>query len=737
VQLWQKTETLLLYHGSTLASLSWQLGDHTVGSGLNGAEYQLHYPYALSEIQAMVSSNSSDGGGDGFDSSSTGNSDEEEPVLLSQTYRIWLSAANLPAVKKGMFGGKACDAFAVVSSVASSDTLHPQQPEVAGSTPVHHRRHSHGHSIPKPSNLESFDRNSSTASTRSSVSASNMIWGQTEVVNCSSNPQWTKTISMNYQTGSDTFFYVHIFQHSPSGSRRNGEPLQTYGTALFHVTDLLATKNLTRVKRLRSGGCVFCRLEAVSQSNNVQRTVHLLMQATDLVLPGGKVRPRREPDTILEIAKRESSSGHWMVVYRSAPVVQSFHPVFDPIQIDFEILCGGDLNRHVRIQILMVRPKLKNNRRRKLIGMTETTLRHLLQNGDAGGEHVLSSEDDDDNDAESAGDAFEEDDGNLPEARVQLMLQRDSTKLKEVGRIGVLKATLKSGDGLSLDDWGRGGDDVEGGDEEKCNSVVEIVDLSQLSALPAPQIPPPVTPTRSFSSYVQEGCQLDFCVAIDFTSSNGDPREEGSYHYMGENTLNDYEETISAIGQSLTQYSQSQEYAVYGFGAKFGGVVRHLFQLGPTPTVIGVDGILKAYKSIFASDLVMSGPTVFNQVLQAAASRAKRNHDCMRTTPRYTVLLVITDGTIAPSDFDETRHRLDLYSSMPLSIVFVGVGRSDFRLMYQLCRPSPSAATTAYHRCNTTFVEFRRHQHDPSALGEAALRNIPTQLCEYMATQGI
>ena len=135
---------------------------------------------------------------------------------------------------------------------------------------------------------------------------------------------------------------------------------------------------------------------------------------------------------------------------------------------------------------------------------------------------------------------------------------------------------------------------------------------------------------------------------------------------------------------------------------------------------------------MFQSDLIMSGPTVFRQVLQAAAVRAKRHHDIMRQTPCYTVLLVITDGTIAPADFDDTRRRLDAYSAMPLSIVFVGVGRSDFHAMYQLCRVSQPGI-----RNNTTFVAFRRHQHNPAALGEAALRNVPAQLCEYMHMQDI
>lgn len=95
---------------------------------------------------------------------------------------------------------------------------------------------------------------------------------------------------------------------------------------------------------------------------------------------------------------------------------------------------------------------------------------------------------------------------------------------------------------------------------------------------------------------------------------------------------------------------------------------------------------------------------------------------------RYCVLLIVTDGLA--DKFEETKRKLAVYSEMPLSVVIVGVGRSDFKSMHRLCQPIGSA------RHNTSFVEFRQHQHDPSALGAAALQEVPAQLCEYMRLRG-
>lgn len=95
----------------------------------------------------------------------------------------------------------------------------------------------------------------------------------------------------------------------------------------------------------------------------------------------------------------------------------------------------------------------------------------------------------------------------------------------------------------------------------------------------------------------------------------------------------------------------------------------------------------------------------------------------------YYVLLIITDGIM--DNFEETKEKLAVYSAVPLSIVFVGVGRTDFSRMYALCE-SPTS-----NRKNTTFVEFRQHQHDPRSLAQAALHDIPKQLSEYMAANGV
>ena len=218
-------------------------------------------------------------------------------------------------------------------------------------------------------------------------------------------------------------------------------------------------------------------------------------------------------------------------------------------------------------------------------------------------------------------------------------------------------------------------------------------------------------------------------VAIDFTGSNGDPRQPGTLHHLG--TMNDYQKAISAIVDVLSKYDSDQKYPVWGFGAKYGGVVRHCFQCGPTAEAHGTQGILDAYKQTFRSGLVMSGPTVFTEVLQTAATTAISNQEAAKAQGKqaYTVLLILTDGAV--TDPAATARALRECSMAPLSVVIVGVGNADFSQMQFLDDANAGELDIAQ------FVSFNQHSRNSVALTSETLNEIPDQLTRYFQRNGI
>ncbi len=235
----------------------------------------------------------------------------------------------------------------------------------------------------------------------------------------------------------------------------------------------------------------------------------------------------------------------------------------------------------------------------------------------------------------------------------------------------------------------------------------------------------------SFLDYVSGGCEFNVVVAIDFTGSNGDPRVPGTLHYINHGgARNDYEKAIAAIVSILAKYDSDQKFPVFGFGAKYGGVVRHCFQCGPTPEVQGVTGVLDAYHQVFKSGLIMSGPTEFIEVIQTTAARAQNSFEAARARGHqvYTILLILTDGAV--SDVRATAQCLSQVSNSPLSVVIVGVGNEDFSSMRYLDDNVPG-------RDIVQFVEFNRNSQHSEQLTKATLDEIPNQLVSFFQSRNI
>jgi len=114
-------------------------------------------------------------------------------------------------------------------------------------------------------------------------------------------------------------------------------------------------------------------------------------------------------------------------------------------------------------------------------------------------------------------------------------------------------------------------------------------------------------------------------------------------------------------------------------------------------------------------------------VIQAAAVRANKSK--IDSALRYSVLLILTDGM--SEDFGETRRKLDVYRFLPLSVLFVGLGRSDFSTLRQLTSEDDE------NRGISSLVEYREHQHDPKSLGTAAFGIVSRQFLEYMISNHI
>ncbi|MCL4121366.1 UNVERIFIED_CONTAM: hypothetical protein GTU68_052726 [Idotea baltica] len=189
-----------------------------------------------------------------------------------------------------------------------------------------------------------------------------------------------------------------------------------------------------------------------------------------------------------------------------------------------------------------------------------------------------------------------------------------------------------------------------------------------------------IVPT--FLDYIRGGLQLHFTVAVDFTASNGDPRQPTSLHFRRDGVDNQYTLAIKAVGEIIQDYDSDKLFPSLGFGARLPPQwdVSHEFFLNgsaESPYCQGVEGILAAYHHSLQT-VGLYGPTNFSPVIRHVSQFAKAHQDGLN----YFVLLILTDGII--SDMRDTKRALVEASNLPLSVIIVGVGEEDFGAMEEL-----------------------------------------------------
>lgn len=250
-----------------------------------------------------------------------------------------------------------------------------------------------------------------------------------------------------------------------------------------------------------------------------------------------------------------------------------------------------------------------------------------------------------------------------------------------------------------------------------------------------------VTEDVTFLDYIIGGCEISLVIAIDFTASNGDPSQRGSLHFCDPMDPNEYETAIRSAGDILASYDTDQAFPVFGFGAKLPpnySHPSHLFSLTEDAIVDGIvdsrehfcytiDGVLNAYRHALYN-VRLSGPTVFSEIVQAAADHSRT--EARDNDQAYTILLVITDGVI--NDVDATLESLFQASSLPISVVIIGVGDADFTDMKLL-----DGDDMGRERDIVQFVNYRHFKDTPEVLRSHVLEEIPQQFLQYMKQRNI
>ena len=246
-----------------------------------------------------------------------------------------------------------------------------------------------------------------------------------------------------------------------------------------------------------------------------------------------------------------------------------------------------------------------------------------------------------------------------------------------------------------------------------------------------------------FFDYLRGGLQLNFILAIDFTGSNGIPQKPDSLHALKQDgTYNQYQEAIQKVGEIILNYDYDKMIPVFGFGAKphfpnlFQSSVSHCFPLSGDlnqTEVYGLKGIFEMYAHAM-NYIDFSGPTLIHPIIEKAK---EISNDCKKLGKSiYNILMILTDGEIY--ELDTTITSVIAAADLPLSIIIVGIGASDFGKLVTLDGDDGLMNRNGdkAQRDIVQFVPFRDFKGNGAALAERVLEEVPDQVVKYMLSIG-
>lgn len=246
--------------------------------------------------------------------------------------------------------------------------------------------------------------------------------------------------------------------------------------------------------------------------------------------------------------------------------------------------------------------------------------------------------------------------------------------------------------------------------------------------------------TYDILDYINGGLSLNQLFMIDFTESNGSPKDPKSLHFSDISSTNAYEEAIKAVGSVLFQYDPDRRIPMFGFGASMPTIgisdSKDFFYMQTEELAFAssIPDALKIYNSTFEY-ITLAGPCRLAPGIKSTTQwvRGIAKDDKLF----YAVLIILCDGDV--TDMEDTIRAIVEASNEPMSILIIGIGPKVFTDLMILDGDGGKLKSKEGKYTIRDIVQFVDYKSIKGLgdLSEKLLGELPGQVVEYFQLKGI
>lgn len=232
--------------------------------------------------------------------------------------------------------------------------------------------------------------------------------------------------------------------------------------------------------------------------------------------------------------------------------------------------------------------------------------------------------------------------------------------------------------------------------------------------------------------YLLSGLKINSMVCVDYSSSNGDPKDAKSLHTLVPGQKNSYERAIETILPSLFYYDSDKTIPLFGIASNFPSLrveePKYFFKVLGRSSEQKVPTSTEALLHFYRSAFTYSQGTEPTNMSPAVRGIVRWVSDMVKLDSwLYTVSVIFTDGQI--DDEAEFLQTINEASNLPVSFVFVAIGgRSKIRRNLRLPGTSRNVAFT---------LDYEEYSKCPMQAANLMMKEVPKQMIAYYQLKGI